>query len=283
MKTITKRIREDIYTSLVSNNQVENGYINFNDLSEDINANLLVLMFDYYNLLYVRQKIGDINRYDIYFLKFLESCSFEDLFSIFKSNKYYISKALASNYIFNTSTLLEQQNLMYELHFCSDKNILTNNLLYMTDILNYMPSSNINNMVECCREYIIQNFPNFDGRIDAILFNLEALRNLDYDKYKDVILEILHDFYKLDKYRLSQEKHLEIKNRLYHLLIKYASNDKIVSISTKNKKMMYDIVDLYLSNKVFIPNYKYSEIINESEKNMSQKLIKKFNSNKKET
>lgn len=274
METITKKIREKIYNELINNHYI----------SLDIKNNnivLLALMFDYYNALYCRQKSGDINGWDMQFIKMLESSSFSNLFKLFKSNSYFIEQSLKDNYVFNSLTTIEKQNLMYELHFNSEKNNITNNYLYILDMLGYMPFDNLSDLETGFHEVVIK-LNNLDTYMEELLFNLDSLKEINYDKYKEIKLEIIYSFYKLDKYRLKVTKNKEIKNRLYHFLIEHLSNDNIIKFSEKNSNFEYEVFKLYFSSKEFFPKFTYNQIITESEKDMPKKLIKKFNNNKKE-
>lgn len=275
METITKKIREKIYNELIDNHYI----------SLDVQKNsiiFLVLMFDYYNSLSNRQRVGDINSWDMQFINTLESSSFEDIFKFFKFSPYFIGQSLKDNYNFNNLTIIEKQNLMYDLHFNSEKNNITNNYLYISDMLSYMPFDNLSDLENGFHECTKTPYFEFNNYIDELLFNLDSLKEINYDKYKGIKLEIIHSFYKLDKYRLKESKNIEIKNRLYHFLIEHLSNDHILKLSEKNFNFEQEVFKLYFSSKETLPKVIYEQIITESEKDMSKKLIKKFNNNKKE-
>lgn len=278
METITKKIRKEIYNSLI-----DNDFVDFENLSESFNMNLLVLMFDYYNFLCFRQLNGEINEYDLQFLMILKSNSFENLFKTFKHNDYYILKALENNYVFNNLSILEQHNFMYDVHFSGYKNTITNNPLYISDMLGYMPFDKLEDIESSYREYFeICNKYNENDSVEEVALNLDALRNMDYIKYKEIMIKIIHNFYKLDKYRLKETKNAKLKNHVYHFLIKYLSDDNIVKFSNKNVKFSNEVLNLYFTCRTVFPNVVYEQIIRESEKDMPKKLIKKFNNNKKE-
>lgn len=275
MDTLTKQIREQIYNELIDNH-----YVNFN-----INDNMffIVLMFDYYNFLYLRQAIGDINGWDIQFIQLLELFTFEELLEFFKNNSYFIKQSLCDNYKFNNLTNIEKQNLMYDLHFNNEKNVITNNYFYISDMLGYFPCDKLIDLEKNFHEFIKINNLDINSSIDQLLINLEALKKIDYDKYKEIKLEIIYSFYKIEKYKLKETKNIKTKDRIYHFLIKNLSDNKILQYSEKHSDFEYSVLMSHFSTKEIVGPIIYNQIISESEKDMSKKLIKKFNNNKKES
>ncbi len=269
MDTVIKKIREEIYN--------EHSFT----LDQNKNMTMLVLMFDYYNFLCIRKQTIDITDFDKKFLSLLQTASFEEIFHLFKSDLYYACQALYDNYFFNILTSIEKQNLMYQLHFDNDSNALTNNALYKIDMISYWPSGKLEDMIKNYAEYVNNYSLDSSDIIEKIIFNLDILKKLDYDKYKNILLEIIYDYYKLDKVRIQQSNHFEIKNRMYHYLIKTLSDKNIIKYITNRENKLHEIVSLYFTSKFTMSNQAYQKTISEAESKMSKRLIKKFN-NKKE-
>lgn len=275
METLTKKIREEIYNDLVNNHSA-----NLNDKSSNIK--LLVLMFDYYNSLCVRKRNNHIMEEDIIFLNSLKSNSIEEVLTIFKSNDYYILQALSENYNFGEYTTMQKQNYMHFIHYNPEKNILTNNLLYMIDVLGYQANGKLEEVVKNYCEFARRGYQDRDRLINEILFNLEIIKEETPKDYKTMMLEIIHEFYKLDKYRLAHSKEKALNNRFYHLLIRILSDNAIMGFCEISPKFVNTVVELYFYSKNIIPEDFYKKIVDETENKLSKRLVKKLNNTKKE-
>lgn len=272
METVIKKIRDEIYDEFINTNSIF--------LDKTNNLSLLVLMFDYYNFLHILKEKNNLNDCDKAFLAIVDSATFEEIFNLFTSDFYFTLQSIYSNYSFNQLTTIEKQNFMYQLHFTTESNALTNHPLYKLDMLSYFPSGKLEDLTKNFKEYLDNYNENFDI-IEKVIYNLDILHELDDNKYKNILLEIIYEYYKLDKSRLHQSKKIEIKNRLYHCLIKILSDDKIIKYSTSNKKKYSEILGLYFVSKTILTNQEYQERISSIESKIPKKLIKKFN-NKKE-
>lgn len=285
METLTRRIREEIYDGLINDH-----IVNINDLidnSGNANITFLVLLIDYYNFLKVRRHDGDLKKEDEVLLRLIEkSNDLNEVLQYFTHDNYFIRQAIAINYSFNSSSNIEKQNFMYSLYLEDNKNILEDSLLYKLDRLSYMPSQTVKELIKNYDEYLENDKFIIDSDVRAmeeILYSLSIL-NVDFPNiYKKIMLECIHDFYKLDKYRISHNSSNHIsKNYLYHFLIRFLTDDKIVEYSKKNKKFTKTVMDMYLYCKYVLSSDDYDEIIKRSENKLSKKLRKKLDNNKKE-
>lgn len=285
METLTRRIREEIYDGLINDH-----IVNINDLidnSGNANITFLVLLIDYYNFLKIRRHDGDLKKEDEALLRLIEkSNDLNEVLQYFIHDNYFIRQAIAINYSFSSSSNIEKQNFMYSLYLEDNKNILEDSLLYKLDRLSYMPSQTVKELIKNYDEYLENDKFIIDSDVRAmeeILYSLSIL-NADFPNiYKKIMLECIHDFYKLDTYRISHNSSNHIsKNHLYHFLIRFLTDDKIVEYSKKNKKFTKTVMDMYLYCKYVLSSDDYEEIIKKSENKLSKKLRKKLDNNKKE-
>lgn len=275
METITKEIRSKIYNQIVTTRYISQEVLK--KLGNNTDVCIIVLIIDYYNGLLYKRISSKLNGYDELFLKLLENDSLDAAIEAFKVNPYYVKEALSHEFFFKDLSHLQQQDMMKFVHLSQDNNVLTRSMLYVTDMIGYMPSTNLKDITDDYKSHISMYGNDMYARQDAldiILHNIDEFKDNDQQNYENIMLEAIPEFYKYSKSSILYNRK-RLKKILYSFLIRTLSKEDIIKYCRQNKEFEVEVIKLYLYAQSLPPEI-LSGIDNDCSKKLSKSINKKY-------
>lgn len=205
---------------------------------------------DHYKILKNSNYNDELNDEAFYFINLYESISSQDeLISIIEEEPFVLLELLHWTSEFNNCDYFEKRK--YYLN-CKDKlDVLIKLSSFSTlDFLYHCQKYDMNTIKSIYKEQL-NMYNDKDEAINTLIFNLEELFRSDINNYKELVADLLDNYYLIGKRQLSSDKKIT-KRRYLSKNIKLIENEDIVDILNKLRdkdcKFFIEILRRILNN-----------------------------------